>query len=122
MFPLDTGVHPGDLSKKVGPPQLTEERRTSATLLDRVTATQRTLSEANGNVQRLTTRLAECEAALERNGTEFEARLTASRDAATQLERQADARVAALEEGWSRTATEHRERTAILEQERNSRK
>ena len=96
---------------------LTEERRTSATLLDRLTATERTLSDATGNVRALTTRLAECEAALERNATDFEARLAAARAAAAQLERQADARVAALEEGWNRTAAEHQERTATLTEE-----
>ena len=96
---------------------LTEERRSNANLLDRLTAAESTITQANGMVQALETRLAEREAHLARTEREVEERLAAAHDAAVRLERQADARIVELEGAHRRAAEEHRERTTGLEQE-----
>ena len=94
---------------------LAEERRGNASLLDRLTAAENTITQTNGMVQALETRLAERESALARTEREFGERLAAANDGAARLERQAEARIAAIEDTRSRAAEEHRERTAGLE-------
>ena len=96
---------------------LTEERRSNANLLDRLTAAESTITQANGMAQALETRLAEREALLARTEREVEERLAAAHDAAVRLERQADARIVELEGAHRRAAEEHRERTTGLERE-----
>ena len=96
---------------------LTEERRSNAILHDRVSAAESTITQANGMVQALETRLAEREALVARTEREFEERLAAAHDGAVRLERQADARIAELEAARRRALEEHRERTTGLDRE-----
>ena len=94
---------------------LADEREKSAALLDRLATAEATLGQANGTIEALESTLTERDAAIAAAETDHRQRIDAERAMTARIERQADARIEALDAERARAQEEFKRTITRLE-------